>query len=70
MKTIDAFCGFEVNKTKLDKVKGGKEVSESHYTGSGPDGTAPDGEGGYYCSQEFIDIYEDDTFSVWFVPCD
>jgi len=73
-KIISNFQKFECSVTELDKIRGGKAIEESVYSGSGIFGDIC-GNGEYgpntnCCIQEFMDIYDDDTWVVWFVPCD
>ncbi|MDR2910830.1 MAG: hypothetical protein LBV47_05650 [Bacteroidales bacterium] len=50
------FKSFEISKSKLDQIKGGKVVVSSVYTGSGKNAT--NGSTVY----EYIDNYDDGTF--------
>ncbi len=71
-KSLNDFAIFEIEKSQLDKVVGGKKVIDGEYSGSGADATSkgcyPNEE--YCCVQEFLYMYDDGTWSHDFVPCE
>jgi len=63
MKSLKDFCGLEINKTKMDQIRGGKKIDEVVYSGSGTDGATGQ------CVDEHVIYYDDDTHRIDYSPC-
>lgn len=66
-KNLNEFEVFQVEKSQLDKVIGGKKIVDKFYSGSGYSGSNDNDK---YCVQEFTDIYDDGSWNTWFAPCE